>query len=106
MKLLTEGAVAWSPVQPINDIEGILKIYGKQITIVGGYNTNGAPSRLDATEEERRAEVRRVMDKYAPYGSFIISNLIVQGHTPEESRTHSMQLVDEARKYGKIVYHR
>lgn len=101
---IAEGAVAWSSVQPVNDIVGILQKYGHQLTIIGGFDTNGLPARMDSTEEMRRAEVRRVLDTYAPYGSFMISNLIVSGKTPEETRRMSAQCMDEAVNYGKTIY--
>lgn len=101
---IEEGAVAWTSVQPTNDIASLLQKYGDKIAIVGGFNTNGAPSRLDATEEMRRAEVHRVMDTYAPYGSFMISNLIVQAPTKEEAMERNRQLMDEAIRYGKDFY--
>ena len=101
---IAEGAVAWSSVQPVNDIVGILQKYGDRLTIIGGFDTNGPPARMDATEEMRRAEVRRVLDTYAPYGSFIISNLRVTGSTPEETRRMSAQCMDEALTYGRSFY--
>lgn len=101
---IAEGAVAWSSVQPTNDIAGILQKYGDRLSIIGGYDTNGLPSQLAATEEMRRAEVRRAMDAYAPYGSFMISNLIVSGVTPADARERNRQLADEAARYGRTFY--
>ncbi len=68
---IDEGAVSWEAAQPSNDIVAIQKKYGDRITVVGGYNTNGMPGRSDVTDEEIEAEVRRMMDTYAPHGSFI-----------------------------------
>ena len=101
---IREGAVAWSSVQPNNDIVSILQKYGDRLTIIGGFDGNGAPARPDATEEMRRAEVRRAMDTYAPYGSYMICNLIVSGPTPEDSKRMTFEVVDEALKYGKTFY--
>ncbi|MGN0356912.1 MAG: uroporphyrinogen decarboxylase family protein [Blautia sp.] len=68
---IDEGAVSWESAQPTNDIVRIQKEYGDRITVVGGYDTNGAPGRLGVTDEEIKAEVTRMMDTYAPNGSFI-----------------------------------
>jgi hypothetical protein len=69
---IDEGAVAWSSAQPMNDIVGIQKKYGRRITIIGGYDSNGRPNCPDAGEEEVRAEVRRCIDTYAPAGNYIM----------------------------------
>ena len=103
---VAEGAAMWTSVQASNDIVSVLKKYGDRLVLAGGFDTNGAPARIGATEEERRAEIRRCIDTYAPYGSYMLSNLIVQGETPEKGREYSRQLVDEALKYGKDFYKR
>lgn len=101
---IAEGAIAWSSVQASNDIEGVLRKHAKDIVIIGGFDTNGAPAQLDATEQQRRAEVRRCIDTYAPYGSYMISNLIVQGPTKEKTIEYNRQLMDEALNYGRAFY--
>lgn len=68
---IDEGAVSWEAAQPSNDIVKIQKNYGDRITVVGGYDTNGLPGREGVTDEEIKAEVKRMMDTYAPQGSFI-----------------------------------
>ena len=103
---VAEGAAMWTSVQASNDIVSVLKKYGDRLVLAGGFDTNGAPSRIGATEDERRAEIRRCIDTYAPYGSYMLSNLIVQGETPEQGREASRQLVDEALKYGRDFYKR
>lgn len=46
----------------------------------------------------------RVIDTYAPYGSFIVGNHIVQGKTSEETMRKVMLLRDEGLKYGENFY--
>lgn len=67
---IDEGNVAWTSAQPSNDIEGILKKYGKQIAVIGGYDTNGLPGQETASYEVIENEVRRCLETYAPYGSY------------------------------------
>lgn len=67
---IDEGAVSWEAAQPSNDIVKILREYGDRFTVVGGYDTQGLPGREDVTDEEIEAEVKRMLDTYAPEGSF------------------------------------
>ncbi len=65
-----EGSIAWTAAQPMNDIVGIIDKYGDKLTVIGGYDTNGAPGRPDVTDEEIEKEVKRVLDTYSGKGSF------------------------------------
>jgi uroporphyrinogen-III decarboxylase len=103
---IEEGAVAWTSVEPINDIEGLLQKYGSQITLIGGFRANGTAGQVSATEEERRQEVRDVFDQYAKYGSFIFGNfrLLIGSDDPNEAERIMGPILDEANKYGKYFY--
>jgi len=65
------GTAAWSSAQPMNDIAGILQKYGRQIAVVGGYDTNGRAGLEAATNEEIDGEVKRCLETYGPYGSYV-----------------------------------
>lgn len=72
------GCVSVEPVQPVNDIAGLLKKYGDKITICGGYDTSGLPGSVDyATDDMLRAEVRRCLDEYGFSPSFIFSGFVM-----------------------------
>lgn len=102
---IDEGNVAWSSAQPVNDIEGILKTYGDRLTVIGGYDTNGVPAQPNATEEIMRAEVRRSIDTYAPYGSYIFFGFaLVDSIDFNEIMGKMMPIFDEAGKYGRDFY--
>ncbi len=103
---IAEGAVAWSSVEPRNDIEGLLKKYGGRITLIGGYNTQGRCASLTASDDEILNELHRVIDTYGSYGSFITGNHIVSGDTPEESRRRRALLAEEALSYGMNYFER
>jgi len=61
------GWVAWTSVQPTNDIEMLIENYGDRIGFIGGYNTNGPASQPSATPEMIRKEARRCVETYGKY---------------------------------------
>lgn len=62
------GWAAWTGIQPINDICGMIEKYGDRIGFIGGYDSNGKPALESATPEEIQAEIRRCYDTYGKYG--------------------------------------
>ncbi|MBQ4040791.1 MAG: hypothetical protein IJC91_06615, partial [Oscillospiraceae bacterium] len=101
---IDEGAYAWTSAQPTNDIEGILQKYGKQITVIGGYNTNGLPGLVDASEEIMDAEVKRCIETYAPYGSYIFHGFRMVSGTVKDFFEAMVPISKAADKYGKDFY--
>ncbi len=83
---IDEGAVAWTSAQPVNDICGILDKYGRQISVMGGYDSNGKPGSITSTDEEVRVEVYRCLDEYGSKGSFVLSGLRMGGNRGEAMR--------------------
>ncbi len=101
--MIETGAVAWSAVQPTNDIKGMLEQYGHEFTIIGGYDTNGKPGRSDATEEEVREEVRRCFREYGDLPGYIFFGFfIVNSLDPHAMYRAMAPLVDEAAKLSGI----
>ena len=62
------GWAAWSSVQVSNDICALIEKYGDRFGFEGGFDFNGKPGRVDATDDEIRAEARRCLDTYGKYG--------------------------------------
>ena len=60
--------MAWQAAQPINDICNIIETLGDKLSVMGGYDTQGAPGQDDATDELTCSEVRRCLDEYGKYG--------------------------------------
>ena len=58
------GAEAWTCIQTVNDIAGMLKKYGDHFAFIGGFNMNGAPGRPDSTPEEMAEETERCYKEY------------------------------------------
>ncbi|MDK2935000.1 MAG: hypothetical protein PWP62_8 [Eubacteriaceae bacterium] len=97
------GTVAWSSAQPMNDIEGILKKYGTQISVVGGYDTNGRPGLEAAAQEEIDAEVKRCMESYGPLGSFVFMGFrLMTGAGPESMMEGIIPINAAVEKYKQI----
>ena len=66
------GAVAWTSVQPTNDIVKLQKLYGDKLCFMGGFDTNGPAARIGASPEVIQEEVERCFRTYGPQGSFIM----------------------------------
>lgn len=102
---IAEGYQSVSAVQPQNDIVTILKKYGKVLSINGGYDSNGRPGTPGVSPEEMRAEVRRAMDAYAPYGSFIFCGfLLTDTFDLSKMFGNMMPIIEEAAIYGGQFY--
>ena len=69
--MIDVGIDIWQGVLPTNDIVKLQKQVAGKITLMGGIDSN--IDRVDATEEEIRAEVRRACETYGPGGHFIPS---------------------------------
>lgn len=98
------GAAAWTPVQPSNDIAGILKKYGDRFTIIGGYDTVGLPGSVTASEEVIRAEVRRSIDAYGKYPSYIFFGFrLVNSLDAYDTIKQLIPIIEEANMYAHMV---
>ena len=69
--LIEIGVDALEPLQACNDCKTIKEKYGKQLTLVGGFDNEHILNRDDVSNEEKRAEVLRVLEYMAPGGSYV-----------------------------------
>ncbi|MBQ4370449.1 MAG: hypothetical protein II784_05545 [Oscillospiraceae bacterium] len=76
---IDEGFYAWCSAQPMNDIAAITKKYGDKIAVVGGYDSNGLPGMIEATDEDVEKEVFRCVNEYGKDGAFVFSGLRMGG---------------------------
>ena len=95
---IEEHAVAWTIVQPCNDIAGLLDQYGDKITIIGGFDSNG-PAGITMEEELIREDVRRCMKEYGPHRGYIFGGFLM----PDSANMYKMPellriMEDEYRK--------
>jgi uroporphyrinogen-III decarboxylase len=71
------GAAAWSSVQPMNDVAGLLKKYQGKFSFEGGYNGNGPAAQPSAPVEDLVAEIERCYREYASYPNFSLYAFII-----------------------------
>lgn len=95
---IREGYVNWCSAQPMNDIVGILDTYGAQISVTGGYDTNGRPGQTDAAPDEVRQEVRRCVETYAPHGSYIFAGARLVNSADPADRVRAREEIENAFK--------
>jgi len=76
--IVNMGFNAWNPAQPTyNNLPAIKAKFGRKLAICGGFESNGFVSWPETTEEQIRAYVREVMDKFAPGGGFAFGGLVL-----------------------------
>lgn len=98
------GAAAWASVQPTNDIEGLLKKYGRIFCLSGGYNTAGRPGQIDATPEEITGEVCRCVDTYGRLPGFMFFGFkIANSLDSKENQAAIFPLIREAASYRHTI---
>ncbi|MCL2137091.1 MAG: hypothetical protein FWH40_06370 [Coriobacteriia bacterium] len=96
------GFDAWNPAQPtFNDLPAIKAEFGRQLAICGGFESNGFCALPETTEEEVRAEVRRVCDELAPGGGFAFGAFILGAIDNPESVKRNGWIQDE---FAKIKF--
>jgi uroporphyrinogen-III decarboxylase len=92
------GAVAWSQVQPTNDIAKLLDKYGDRFCFEGGWDTNGKPSQPGSTIEEVKAEVERCFREYGGKKGFIFFPLILASTDMKDIDAKNAAILETANK--------
>jgi len=98
------GYNAWDPAQFSNDLLGIQAKYGRKLTLCTGVQSNGFFSWPETTEEQIRAEVRRVMDMFAPGGAYCFTGYILGPFGDEKTAQRNAWIQDEYEK-NKFKYY-
>ncbi|MBP3698250.1 MAG: hypothetical protein J6J01_02030 [Oscillospiraceae bacterium] len=94
--LVEIGVESWHGGAPVNDLKKIKAEYGDKLIFAGGVD----PQVTDtghATEEEIRAEVRRVIDTLGKGGGLMISSAVMFSTVPNVD----IIVDDETAKYGR-----
>ena len=99
------GYNSWDPAQHSNDILGIKKKYNGKLTVCTGVVSNGFCSYPETTEEEIRAEVRRVLDVFAPGGAYCFMGNILGPAGDAETAKRNSWIQDEFEK-NKYNYYK
>ena len=97
------GYKAWTCAQPSNDIDAMCKRTKGRFAVIGGFDTNGAPAREDATEEEVRAEVRRCIDTYGANDNYLFLGFRLFSSPDMSVFLEALKPIDdECKKYGRL----
>lgn len=97
-ELVEIGVDSWHSVQPVNDLAGLKAALGTSL-IFGGAVDPQVTDRKDATEEEIRAEVRRVIDTLGKGGGLLVSSAVMFSTEPGVDAI----IDDEGKKYGQYA---
>ncbi|MCF0143233.1 MAG: hypothetical protein HUJ75_07640 [Parasporobacterium sp.] len=90
------GIDSWHSVQPMNDLKAHKEKYGTKLIYAGAVDPQ-VVDRVDATEEEIRAEVRRVIDTLGKGGGLMASSAVMFSIIPGVDGI----IDDEGKKYGQ-----
>ena len=85
--------------QSCNDLVGIKKRHGNKLVIAGGFDSRRFLSHIEATEEEIRGAVKKMMDDLAPGGGFVFGGGI--GGDDPVSKQRNEWVQDE---FAKLRY--
>ena len=96
--LVEIGVDSWHSVQPNNDLKMLKETYGNQIIFAGAVSP-AVTDREDTTEEEIRAEVRRVIDDLGRGGGLMASSAVMFSVMPKVDEI----IDDEGKKYGNYA---
>jgi len=64
------GFNGWDPAQTSNDLVGIKKKFGNKLMILGGFDSRPFLPFIEATEDDCRGAIRKLLDDLAPGGGF------------------------------------
>lgn len=100
---LEEGYAAWTSAQPSNDILGILRRYKGRFAVMGGYDSNGLPSRPDATDDDMRAEVRRCLKAYGSEDNYLFMGFKLSASPDMSEFMRALAVIDEeCKRCGRL----
>lgn len=94
--LVEIGVESWHGGSPVNDLKKIKAEYGDKLIFAGGVDPQVTDTGC-ATEEEIRAEVRRVIDTLGKNGGLMISSAVMFSTVPNVD----IIVDDETAKYGR-----
>lgn len=94
--LVEIGVESWHGGSPVNDLKKIKAAYGDKLIFAGGVDPQVTDTGR-ATEEEIRAEVRRVIDTLGKNGGLMISSAVMFSTVPNVD----IIVDDETAKYGR-----
>lgn len=94
--LVEIGVDSWHSVQPMNDLKMLKATYGDKLVFAGAVDPQ-VTDKPGATEEEIRAEVRRVIDTLGKGGGLLASSAVMFSTVKGVDEI----IDDEGKKYGR-----
>ncbi len=94
------GINAWEPAEEGNDILGIKARHDKKLAMMGAFRQNGFVSYPQTTEAEVRAEVRRVIETYAPGGGYAFCGIVLGAADDPVVNQRNEWIADEYQKFA------
>lgn len=71
------GASAWHAANITNDLRDVQRRFKGRLVVMGGWDYQGSVSKVGASVEELKQEVRRVMNDYGQYGGYILHPILL-----------------------------
>lgn len=98
------GVRMWHSAQPENDLAGLLDKYKGRFAIEGGWDSQGAVSRIGSTIEECIAETHRCREAYGDKPGFIFSPILIneRGNSLFVGDERMDAIVTEWKKIGRL----
>ena len=93
--LVEIGVDSWHSVQPMNDLKMLKETLGDKLVFAGCVDPQ-VTDKVDSTEEEIRADVRRVIDTLGKGGGLLCSSAVMFSTKPGVDGI----IDDEGKKYG------
>ncbi len=95
------GVEYWHTAQVMNPLAEIAEKYQGRLILDGGWDSQGRPGAIDATEQEIRDETRRSLKDYGRFGNFILDPMVVneKGNATYTGDDRFPALIEEWEKY-------
>ena len=99
------GVRTWNPAQVQNDFDMIKRDYGKDLILVGGWDSQGEVGQSGASEELIRSTVRKCIDRGAKGGGYVFGTSgMIDERWFQDNRTNWIH--DEWESYGYHYYNK
>ena len=100
------GVKYWDPAQTTNDLLAVKERYKGKIAICGGWDYKIPDSWPIVDEQDVRAEIRDIFDKYATGGGYAFCGGVLGRHGDQMAAQVNEWAQNEAYLYGRILYNK
>ena len=96
------GFNCWEPAQTSNDLVAVKKKFGNKLMIAGGFDSRQFLAHCDATEDDCRGAVKKLLDELAPGGGYAFFGGVQADDPVSKQRNEWIQ--DEFEKLKATYY--